>query len=62
MNLNNAFRFKHSLQLVGNMNAFTRDDFMNMRLHSDTWNSRFRYLEVLDQKEVLCLHAKFKTY
>ena len=61
MNLNNAFRFKHSLQLEGNMNAFTCGNFTNIRLHGDTWNSRFCYSEELDQKDVLCLHAKFTT-
>lgn len=57
MNLNNAFRFKHSWQIEANLNAFTRGDFMNMRLHSDTWNLGFVIQKCWLKNDALCLRA-----
>lgn len=57
MNLNNAFRFKHSWQLEANLNGFTRGDFMNMRLMNDNWNLSFVVQKCWLQNDALCLRA-----
>lgn len=60
MNLNNAFRFKHSWLLEANLNSFTRGDFMNMRLMNDTWNLGFVVQKCWLKNDALCLRASLQ--
>lgn len=57
MNLNNAFRFKHSWQIEANLNTLTRGDFMNMRLMTDSWNLSFVVQKCWLKNDALCLRA-----
>lgn len=60
MNLNNAFRFKHSWQIEANLNSFTRGDFMNMRLENDSWNLGFVVQKCWLKNDALCLRASLQ--
>ncbi len=60
MDINNAFRFKHSWQLEANLNGFTRGDFMNMRLLNDTWNLCFVIQKCWLKNDALCLRASLQ--
>lgn len=60
MNLNNAFRFKHSWLLEANLNTFTRGDFMNMRLLNDSWNLSFVVQKCWLKNDALCLRASLQ--
>ena len=57
MDLNNAFRLKHSWQLEANLNAVTHGDYMNMRITSDTWNLGFTVQKCWLKNDALCLRA-----
>lgn len=60
MNLNNAFRFKHSWQIEASLNTFTRGDFMNMRLLNDSWNLSFVVQKCWLKNDALCLRASLQ--
>ncbi len=57
MDLSNAFRFKHSWQVEANLSAYTRGDFMNMRLLNDCCNLGFVVQKCWLAGDALCLRA-----